>query len=192
MESFYEDQASTVESPPEGIPEESALTEDMDHNSTKLIPSSEIEIQEQSVRYRTTQSPTRSPIVTHGYPGGVSLVSDTACVSSMHRTSSITGISRKMETLIERVNSNRSSDMIMIESFQEQMIEKVVEMCQLMKSHMCATYEANSMEMQPKLQELSEVLENCTKLGNELLEVNQELVGLREACLPNGETAGPK
>ncbi|XP_068607410.1 synaptonemal complex central element protein 2 isoform X2 [Brachionichthys hirsutus] len=154
MESFYEDQASTVESPPEGIPEESALTEDMDHNSTKLIPSSEIEIQEQSV--------------------------------------SITGISRKMETLIERVNSNRSSDMIMIESFQEQMIEKVVEMCQLMKSHMCATYEANSMEMQPKLQELSEVLENCTKLGNELLEVNQELVGLREACLPNGETAGPK
>lgn len=35
--------------------------------------------------------------------------------------------------------------------------------------------------MQVKLQEVSEVLESCTKLNQELLEASQALTGLREA-----------
>lgn len=41
-------------------------------------------------------------------------------------------------------------------------------------------YEGNSNEMQVKLQELSEVLESCAKLNEELMEASQALAGLRE------------
>lgn len=54
-------------------------------------------------------------------------------------------------------------------------------MCQLMKEHMYTVYEKNSNDMQVKLQEVSEVLESCTKLNQELLEASQALTGLREA-----------
>lgn len=49
-----------------------------------------------------------------------------------------------------------------------------------MKEHMYTVYEDNGNEMQVKLQELSEVLESCTKLNNELLEANQALASLRD------------
>lgn len=49
-----------------------------------------------------------------------------------------------------------------------------------MKEHMYTVYEKNSNEMQVKLQELTEVLESCTKLNSELLEASQALRGLRE------------
>lgn len=53
-------------------------------------------------------------------------------------------------------------------------------MCQQMKAHMYAVFEANSNVMQVKLQELSEVLESCTMLNKELMEANQALRGLRD------------
>lgn len=53
-------------------------------------------------------------------------------------------------------------------------------MCQEMKDHMYIVYEENSCEMQVKLQELSEVLESCRKLNNELLEASRALASLRE------------
>lgn len=62
---------------------------------------------------------------------------------------------------------------------------QVTEMCQQMKSHMYAVYEGNSDEMQVKLQELSEVLDSCTKLNHELLEAGQALACLREDLVPN-------
>lgn len=46
---------------------------------------------------------------------------------------------------------------------------------------MYTVYEENSSEMQVKLQELSEILESCTKLNMELMEANQALAGLRES-----------
>lgn len=49
-----------------------------------------------------------------------------------------------------------------------------------MKEHMYTVYEKNSNEMQVKLQELTEVLESCTKLNSELLEASQALRSLRE------------
>lgn len=45
---------------------------------------------------------------------------------------------------------------------------------------MYTLYEDNSNEMQVKLQELTEVLESCTKLNKELMEASQALAGLRE------------
>lgn len=53
-------------------------------------------------------------------------------------------------------------------------------MCQEMKDHTYIVYEENSCEMQVKLQELSEVLESCRKLNNELLEASRALASLRE------------
>lgn len=44
---------------------------------------------------------------------------------------------------------------------------------------MYTVYEDNSDEMQTKLQELSKVLDNCTRLHQELLEATQALSGLR-------------
>lgn len=45
---------------------------------------------------------------------------------------------------------------------------------------MYTVYEENSDEMQVKLQELSKVLESCSKLNRELLEAAQALAFLRE------------
>ena len=45
---------------------------------------------------------------------------------------------------------------------------------------MYAVYEVNSHDMKVKLQELSEVLESCTKLTEELQEASQALAGLRK------------
>lgn len=53
--------------------------------------------------------------------------------------------------------------------------------CQQMKEHMYTVYEENSSEVQVKLQELFEVLENCTKLSNELLEASQALASLSKS-----------
>lgn len=51
-------------------------------------------------------------------------------------------------------------------------------------------YEENSNEMQVKLQELSEVLESCTKLNKELLEASRALTHLREG-LAISQTSDP-
>lgn len=62
---------------------------------------------------------------------------------------------------------------------------QVTEKCLQMKEHMYTVYEDNSNEMRVKLQELSEVLESCTKLNNELLEANQALACLRQGLAIN-------
>lgn len=48
-----------------------------------------------------------------------------------------------------------------------------------MKENMFTVYEDNSNEMQTKLKELSKVLDNCTRLHQELMEAAQALSGLR-------------
>ena len=59
-------------------------------------------------------------------------------------------------------------------------IPQVTDVCQQMKDNMYAVYEENSKEMQLKLQELTGVLESCTKLHKELMEASQALSSLRE------------
>ena len=58
-------------------------------------------------------------------------------------------------------------------------IPQVSEMCQQMKEQVYTEYENNSSNMQVKLQELTEVLERCAKLNNELTEATQALGTLR-------------
>uniref|UniRef100_A0A3B4X3X0 Uncharacterized protein n=1 Tax=Seriola lalandi dorsalis TaxID=1841481 RepID=A0A3B4X3X0_SERLL len=60
-------------------------------------------------------------------------------------------------------------------NFQIIFLPQVSETCRQMKEHMFTVYEENGNEMQVKLQELTEVLESCTKLNNELLEASQAL-----------------
>lgn len=48
-----------------------------------------------------------------------------------------------------------------------------------MKENMYTVYEDNSNEMQTKLKELSKVLDNCTRLHQDLMEAAQALSGLR-------------
>ncbi|XP_037546452.1 synaptonemal complex central element protein 2 [Nematolebias whitei] len=100
--------------------------------------------------------------------------------SSVHCSPSIDDISRRAQEMVEKINHRRASDQSMMDSFQEKLIEKVTEMCQQMKGHMYTVYEGNSDDMQVKLQELSEVLDSCTKLNHELLEASQALACLRE------------
>ncbi|XP_069387012.1 synaptonemal complex central element protein 2 isoform X2 [Paralichthys olivaceus] len=97
-----------------------------------------------------------------------------------HMSSSIDNISRRAQELVEKINDGRTGDQKALDSFHEKLVEKVTEACQQMKEHMYRVYEENSNEMQVKLQELSEVLDSCTKLCNELREANQALAGLRE------------
>ncbi|XP_034387420.1 synaptonemal complex central element protein 2 [Cyclopterus lumpus] len=96
-----------------------------------------------------------------------------------HSSSSIDDISRRAQELVEKINDSRTTDQKVLDSFQEKLVEKVTEMCQQMKDHMYTIYEENSNEMQVKLQELSEVLESCTKLNSELAEASQALASLR-------------
>ena len=62
---------------------------------------------------------------------------------------------------------------------------QVTEFCQQMKEHMYAVHEANSCDMQARLQELSEVLESCNNLNNELLGASQALASLRQGLAPS-------
>ncbi|XP_017272393.1 synaptonemal complex central element protein 2 [Kryptolebias marmoratus] len=95
-------------------------------------------------------------------------------------SSSVDDISRRAQEMVEKINRSRTSDQDVMDGFQEKLTEKVTEMCRQMKEHMYALYERNSDEMQVKLQELSEVLDSCTKLNQELLEASQALTLLRE------------
>ncbi|XP_075320386.1 synaptonemal complex central element protein 2 [Odontesthes bonariensis] len=101
-------------------------------------------------------------------------------IQEQHSSSSIDDISRRAQELVENINHSRTSDQKVMDNFQEKIVEKVTETCQQMKEHMYTVYEENSGEMQVKLQELSEVLESCSKLNQELLEASQALAGLRE------------
>uniref|UniRef100_A0A3P8TNW2 Synaptonemal complex central element protein 2 n=1 Tax=Amphiprion percula TaxID=161767 RepID=A0A3P8TNW2_AMPPE len=103
------------------------------------------------------------------------------CVyNSVCCSSSIEDISRRAQEMVEKINHSRTSDQKVMDSFEEKLLDKVREMCQQMKGHMYTVYEENSDEMQVKLQELSEVLESCTKLNSELLEATRALTHLRE------------
>ncbi|KAM7393744.1 hypothetical protein PAMP_020593 [Pampus punctatissimus] len=101
-------------------------------------------------------------------------------IQEQHTSSSIDNVSRRVQELVEKINHSRISDQKVMDSLQEKLMEKVKEICQQMKEHMYTVYEENSNEMQVKLQELSEVLESCTKLNDELLEACQALTSLRE------------
>ncbi|KAK2815711.1 hypothetical protein Q5P01_026178 [Channa striata] len=78
------------------------------------------------------------------------------------------------------MNNSRDNDQKVMDSLQEKLVAKVMEKCRQMKEHMYTVYEENNSEMQVKLQELSKVLESCTKLSDELLEANKALANLRE------------
>lgn len=125
-------------------------------------------------------------------------------------SSDIDEVSIRVQELVEKINHRRTSDQKVMDSFEEKLIEKVSsllylllilslhsvadfnkkvsfyvlpemkDVCQQMKEQMYVVYEENSNEMQVKLQDLSEVLERCTKLNNELIEANRALGHLRE------------
>ncbi|XP_050926767.1 synaptonemal complex central element protein 2 [Lates calcarifer] len=101
-------------------------------------------------------------------------------IQEHHTSLSIDDIRRRAQELVEKTNNSRSADQRVMDSFQEKLVEKVTETCQQVKEHMYTVYEENSNVMQVKLQELSEVLERCTKLNSELLEATQALAALRE------------
>uniref|UniRef100_A0A8C5G0D6 Synaptonemal complex central element protein 2 n=1 Tax=Gouania willdenowi TaxID=441366 RepID=A0A8C5G0D6_GOUWI len=98
-----------------------------------------------------------------------------SCYSSI-----INNISSRAQDLVEKINDRRAKDLTELESFQEQLVDKVNEMCRQMKENMYAAYEHNSDEMQVKLQELSEVLERCTKCNSDLTEARRSLSCLNE------------
>uniref|UniRef100_A0A665W3S3 Synaptonemal complex central element protein 2 n=1 Tax=Echeneis naucrates TaxID=173247 RepID=A0A665W3S3_ECHNA len=105
-------------------------------------------------------------------------------LSDVYCSSRIEYISTRVQELVEKINCSRTSDQKVMDSFQEKLSEKVSETCQQMKELMYAVYDENSNEMQMKLQELTEVLESCTKLNNELLEASRALASLRESLHP--------
>ncbi|XP_051801861.1 synaptonemal complex central element protein 2 [Acanthochromis polyacanthus] len=115
-----------------------------------------------------------------GISSSLSMTDSPEQYSSICCSSIIEDISRRAQKMVEKINHSRTSDQKVMDSFEEKLLEKVREMCQQMKGHMYTVYEENSDEMQVKLQELSEVLESCTKLNNELLEANRALACLRE------------
>ncbi|XP_067440160.1 synaptonemal complex central element protein 2 isoform X1 [Thunnus thynnus] len=156
MDLFFESLPSTSQSSPENGHEDSQMTEDTDHDSSR----------------------------------GTSLSVSMTEIQEQHTSSSIDYVSRRVQELVEKINDSRTSDQRVMDSFQEKLVEKVKEICQQMKEHMYTVYEENSNEMQVKLQELTEVLENCTKLNNELLEANQALASLREG-LAISQTSDP-
>ncbi|TKS69168.1 Synaptonemal complex central element protein 2 [Collichthys lucidus] len=117
----------------------------------------------------------------HDSSGGKSPGVNMAEIQEQHTSLNIEDISRRVQDMLEKINSSRTSNQKVMDSFQEKFMEKVTEICKQMECHMYTVYEENSSEMQVKLQELSEILESCTKLNMELMEANQALAGLRES-----------
>lgn len=90
-------------------------------------------------------------------------------------------ISNKVEDLVERINTSRASDQQVTDIFQQQLLEKVSEIYQQLKEQLYTVYDDNSNKMQEKLRELSQVLENCSRLNHELVEATQALACLRDS-----------
>ncbi|XP_031720296.1 synaptonemal complex central element protein 2 [Anarrhichthys ocellatus] len=91
----------------------------------------------------------------------------------------IDDISRRLHELVESINDRRTTDQKVLEGYQKKLVEKVTEMCQQMQEHLYTIYEENSKEINVKLQEVTRVLGNCTKLNSELVEARQALTSLR-------------
>ncbi|XP_041641874.1 synaptonemal complex central element protein 2 [Cheilinus undulatus] len=164
MDFYFEDGPCSSESNPKNGHGESQMTEDS--NDLPRGKSSSVgitEFQEQHNRYPH-----------EAIPVGITEF------QGQHTSSNIDDISRRVQDLVEKINNSRTSDQKVMDSFQEKLVEKVTEMLQQMKEHMYTVYEENSNVMQVKLQELSEVLESCSKLNKELMEASQALKSLRE------------
>ncbi|XP_061888989.1 synaptonemal complex central element protein 2 [Entelurus aequoreus] len=101
-------------------------------------------------------------------------------IQEENSNSIVNDISRRVQDLVQKVHDRRTSDQKEIEDFQETILEKVTEMCQQMKQDMYIAYEENSGVMEVKLQELTEVLERCSVLQNELMEASSVLANIRE------------
>ncbi|XP_061844206.1 synaptonemal complex central element protein 2 isoform X2 [Nerophis lumbriciformis] len=101
-------------------------------------------------------------------------------IQEENSNSIVNDISTRVQDLVQKVHDRRTSDQKEIEDFQETILEKVTEMCQQMKQDMYIAYEENSVVMEVKLQELTEVLERCSVLQNELLEASSVLANIRE------------
>ncbi|XP_057700532.1 synaptonemal complex central element protein 2 isoform X2 [Corythoichthys intestinalis] len=105
---------------------------------------------------------------------------------NIEENSSLNDINRRTQELVERIHTRRSNNLKEIESFQKVLVDKVTEVCQQMKQKLYKAYEENSSEMGLKLQELTDVLEMCTKLHGELLEASHVLGGLRDGLAVSG------
>ncbi|CAJ1053799.1 synaptonemal complex central element protein 2 [Xyrichtys novacula] len=101
-------------------------------------------------------------------------------VQEQHTSLVIDSIRGRVQDLVQKINDRRTSDQKEVDDFEEQLVTRVREMTQQMKEGLYTVYEENTSVMQTKLQELSEVLDNCTKLNEELMEANQALSRLRE------------
>uniref|UniRef100_A0A4W5MMW2 Synaptonemal complex central element protein 2 n=1 Tax=Hucho hucho TaxID=62062 RepID=A0A4W5MMW2_9TELE len=92
--------------------------------------------------------------------------------------SRIDDIGKKVQDLVGKINDSRTMDQKIMDNFQDKLVEKVGEICGQMKEHMYTVYEENSHAMQATLQELTLVLESCSRLNTELHTVSQALAGL--------------
>ncbi|CAB1344514.1 unnamed protein product [Coregonus sp. 'balchen'] len=70
---------------------------------------------------------------------------------------------------------------IRIDDIGKKVQDLVGEICGRMKEHMYTVYEENSHAMQAMLQELTLVLESCSRINTELHTVSQALAGLNRA-----------
>ncbi|KAJ0033333.1 hypothetical protein NQD34_000440, partial [Periophthalmus magnuspinnatus] len=93
---------------------------------------------------------------------------------------SVEKIRNKVEELVERINTSRASDKEM-DSYQKKLSDKLSEMCQQLKDHLYSVYEDNSRKIEGKLTELSEILNNCQRLNQDLQEATQALSHLRDS-----------
>uniref|UniRef100_A0A674EEW5 Synaptonemal complex central element protein 2 n=1 Tax=Salmo trutta TaxID=8032 RepID=A0A674EEW5_SALTR len=99
--------------------------------------------------------------------------------SQEHQISSrIDDIGKKVQDLVGKINDSRTMDQTIMDNFQDKLVEKVGEICGQMKEHMYTVYEENSHAMQATLQELTLVLESCSRLNTELHTVSEALAGL--------------
>ncbi|XP_076001806.1 synaptonemal complex central element protein 2 [Genypterus blacodes] len=92
---------------------------------------------------------------------------------------SVDNMSRRVQELLDKIHDRRNHDQKVLDSFQEKLVKKVTDVCQQMKEPLYTAYEVNSKVIEAKLQELTEVLDSCSKLSNELQEANGALEALR-------------
>ncbi|XP_023692017.2 synaptonemal complex central element protein 2 isoform X3 [Paramormyrops kingsleyae] len=93
-------------------------------------------------------------------------------------SSRIDEMGKKTQDLIEKINESRAVDQEIMNSFQEKLMDKVSEVCQQVQGQMFSTYEENSRLMEDRLRELSEVLDQSSRLSAELQSASLTLVAI--------------
>ncbi|XP_040197990.1 synaptonemal complex central element protein 2 [Rana temporaria] len=137
----------------------------------------------------SSPSPAKTPSRSLGTPGpGPSGDTSNATASRTERRTQsfadleaiVEALHLRAQTLIDKINQKRSNDQTLMEEFKNSLTLKVEVLCKSLEEKMHEQFEQNTMHLQAKVQELTDVMQRISHLQEELRHVCKTLTTVYE------------